>query len=630
MSENNSHEPPRDIPSDPLTAFHRLSSGAWRILVSFPAVLLVTFLMAGAAFWEARTPVTMIAPFRLPKDGLPFNGDIVADAVQDALKSIRNDIDAERRDPGLESSETNLGDLKHIFIPKLRLQTPPRFTVEVKGVSYERVLSFARAVMGTETTVSGDVVLQDKEFKLIARTANSGPWETDLRPINADGLKEATKQLAHKILMAQDPTLWGVALFKQGKDEEALAALEQAWSLDPSNSRLKFNLCLGLAASRHYEEAIDCYNEVLAKDHGSRNEVRDRLAHAYYLQPGTENQEQAKNLYTELAYKRGYLGALLGLGEVLDDMGDHAGALRTYNEFLGIERQDRELALAHLKKSVALANSGRHQDALEECKEALKYAPRDVVVLIQRARELAEIEGTEAGIAALKIVLNENKNSDSAPFASFYLGMLLKNNGDQPGAIAQFRKAVYGLPRYVDARRELAKALVQQNDLAGARAEFEALVKLSDSDLQRDNYKLFAYQWLGDALRDLGNLPAAARAYRDALLLKPDFPAAHCELGSVLAQLGHSREAIDEYGAALVPARVKEFNDPGCTRQAPNQIVAMLTRLGPERAATRIGEIRKSRQANNSTQAAVVSNSLVLAADKRQTAGEGFAQQGMQ
>src|SRR5262249_2808562 len=322
-----------------------------------------------------------------------------------------------------------------------------------------------------------------------------------------------------------------------------------------------------------------------------------------------------------LAYKYGYLGALLGLGEVLDDMGDHAGAVTTYNKFLAIGAQDRELALAHLKKSVALANSGRHQDALEECKEALKYAPRDVGVLIQKARELAETEGTEAGIAALKTVLNENKTSESAPFASFYLGILLKNKGDRRAAIAQFQKAVSRQPNYVEAHQELANALVQQNDLAGARAEFEALVKLSDSDLQRHNYKLFAYQWLGNALRDVPNLPAAARAYRDALLLKPDFPAAHCELGSVLAKLGRSREAIDEYGAALVPARAKEFDDPACTKQAPNQIVAMLASLGQEGAATRIREIQKSRQASNSTQGSEVSNNLLLAAEKR-TANE--------
>jgi tetratricopeptide (TPR) repeat protein len=612
----NSQEPPREKPSGSLAAFHSLSSGAWRILVSFPAVFLVTIAMGGAAFWEARTPVTIIAPFRLPKDGLPFNGDIVADAVQDALKSVRNEIDEERRNPRLESSETGLGDLKHIFIPKLQLQPPPRVTIEVKGISYERVLSFARAVMSTETTVSGDVVLQDKEFKLIARAADSGPWETDLRPINADGLRAASKELAKKILMTQDPTLAGVALFKEGEDEEALAALEQAWRLDPSDVRLKFNLCLGFAASRHYEEAINCYNDVLARDPKFPNEVLERRAHAYYLKPGTENQQQAEGLYRELAYKQGHREALLGLGEVLDDMGKHADAVKTYDEFLSAERQDRELALAHLKKSVALAKSGKHHDALEECKEALKYAPRDVVVRIQRSTELAETDGIEAGIAALRSVLNENRDSESTPFASFQLGLLLEKGDDWRGAIAQFQKAVGQQPNYVEAHQELAKALIHRGDVPAARDEFEALVKLSDSDLQRDNYKLFANLWLGDALRNARNYPAAAVAYREAILLKRDFPAAHCELGWVFAKLGHVREAIDEYGAALVPAAVKEFDDPGCTAEAPAQIVAMLARKGQERAVASAIQPYKSKRAANTNPHPAGGNTLVVALKK--------------
>ena len=618
MPENNSQEPLRDAPSASLTTFHRLSRGAWRILVSFPAVFLVTILMGGTAFWEARTPVTMIAPFRLPKDGLPFNGDIVADAIQDALKSVRNEIDEDRENPRLESSETGLGDLKHIFIPRLQLQAPPRFTVEVKGVSYERVLSFARAVRGNETTISGDVVLEDKQFRLIARAVDSGPWETDLRPINAEGLRAASKELAEKILMTQDPTLEGVFLFKNGKDEDALAALEKAWRLDPSNVRLKFNLCLGFAASRHYEEAINCYNDVLARDPRFPNEVLERRAHAYYLKPGTgtENQQQAEGLYRELAYKQGYREALLGLGEVLDDMGKHDDAVKTYNDFLLAERQDRELALAHLKKSVALAKSGKHHDALEECKEALKYAPRDVVVRIQRSIELAETDGIEAGIAALRSVLNENMDSESTPFASFQLGLLLEKRNDWRGAIAQFTKAVHGQRNYVEARQELAKALIHQGNVRAARDQFEALVNLSDSDLQRDNSKPFAYLWLGDALRNAKNYPAAAVAYRDAILLKRDFPAAHCELGWVLAKLGRTREALDEYGAALVPVAVKEFDDPGCTADAPKEIVAMLARRGQERAVATATQPYKFKRAANINSHPAEDNTLVLALKK--------------
>src|SRR6266851_2175055 len=135
---------------EPLKSTGRLSSAAWRMLRSCSPLYAGLIIMAAYAVWDARTPVTMIAPFQLPKADLPFSGDIVADALQDALKSIHNEIEGESQDPGLQSSETGLPDLRNMLIPKFRrVQAPPRFTVEVKGLSYERILSVARGVMNS-------------------------------------------------------------------------------------------------------------------------------------------------------------------------------------------------------------------------------------------------------------------------------------------------------------------------------------------------------------------------------------------------------------------------------------------------------------------------------------------------
>src|SRR6266404_6080361 len=299
-----------------LTSVHRLSSGAGRRLRSCPPLYVALAIMAGYAAWEAKTPVTMIAPFQLPKADLPFSGDIVADALQDGLKSIRNEIDEERQYPGLRSSDTGLPDLRNMLIPEFgRVQAPPRFAVEVKGVSYERILSIARAVMGTETTVSGDVILKGAEFTLIARAADAGPWESVPSPISAEGLKRASRDLAEKILATQDPTLAGVALLKDGQVDQGLAVLNRARSLNPTDARLKLNLCMGFGANRRYVEAIECYKDVLRMKPSSPQEVAERLAHAYYLKG---DRGVAINSYEEL-YKQGYRHALLGLGEALDD-----------------------------------------------------------------------------------------------------------------------------------------------------------------------------------------------------------------------------------------------------------------------------------------------------------------------
>src|SRR5262249_5774348 len=155
-----------------------------------------------------------------------------------------------------------------------RVQPPPRFAVEVKGVSYERLLSIARGLMGTEITVSGDLILQDDEqFILVARAADSGPWKSAPRPLSAEGLEQASRDLAEQILGAQDPTLAGVALLRDGKVDEGLAMLNHARTLNPRDLALKLNMCMGFGANRRYKEAIDCYRELRDKTSDPGQEI---------------------------------------------------------------------------------------------------------------------------------------------------------------------------------------------------------------------------------------------------------------------------------------------------------------------------------------------------------------------
>ncbi len=530
---------------------------AWR---SAP-LYLGLIIMAGYAFWEARTPVTMITPFQLSKSDLPFNGEIVADAVQDGLKSIRNEIEEEKEDTGLRSSDTGLPDLRNMLIPKFwRVQAPPRFTVEVKGVSYDRILSVLRAVMHTETVVSGDVIVNGNHFILVARAADAGPWESDPYLSNAAGLKQASRDLAKKIVEAEDPTLAGMALLKDEQVDQGLAAFSHALSLHRSDVRLKLNLCMAFAASRRYDQAIDCFKDALNMKPSSHKEVLEQLAQVYYLKG---DRDIAIDRYKELR-KEGYRHALLGLGEAWDDTGHPADALDAYDEFLATEPEDRNLAIAHVKRSVALGHLGRHEEALEEYQRALKYAPRDLLVLVHEGVELGEAVDVDAGIAQLRSVVNENKRSDSLPFALLQLGLLLQKKGDWQGAIEQFQVAAQLRPTYVEAHLKLARALVHERQQAQAFDEYNKVAKLSASDLERGYSQMFANQWLANELRNLGNYTGAASAYKAAIHVKANDSAAHCQLALILAREGHLSQAVREYGAALVPAKLQELNDSEC------------------------------------------------------------------
>jgi len=579
------------------TSFRQRLSNAWAKLRSISPLYLAIGIMAAYAVLESQTPVTMIAPFQLPKADMPFSGDIVADALQDGLTSIRTEIEAERADSGLQSSDTGLPDLRNMLIPKFRrVQAPPRFSVEIQGVSYQRVLSFARALMRTEITVSGDVMVKGKEFTLIARAGDSGPWESVSVPISADGLKRASRDLAEKILGAQDPTLAGVALLKDGQVDQALKMLGRARAQSPKDVRLKLNLCMGFGANRRYDEAINCYEEAHRVEPNSP-EALEGLAQVHYLKG---EREVAIKLYDDLAHKHGYMIALLGLGEALDDNGQHEDALKTYNEFLAAEQLDRDRAIAHLKRSAALAHLGRHGDALAEYEEALKYAPRDALILVHKGLELARGGDLDAGIAQLRSVVNENKNSDSAPFALLQLGLLLQQKGDWQGASAQFRAAAELRPNYVEAHLKLATVLAQAGRKSEALAEYDRVAKLSPSDVERGSSQILANQWLGNVLRDQADYAGAASAYREAIRLSSGYGAAHSELGYVLERQGQLSGAIHEYRAALLAPKAAEVNGSEWLAVAHRRLGAALVSEGPAHWAEGIAELRKAMELNPS------------------------------
>ncbi len=597
MSDKKSPERTDDMSGKPKTKIGKLALHVWDFAKSSQPIYLAVFLMVCYAVWEAKTPVTMIAPFQVPNDKPSFTGDIVADSVQDALKSIRNEIESEKQDMSLRSSETGLPDLRNMLMPRLwQVQAPPRFTVEVKGVSYGRILSLAREILGTETTISGDVVMDGEKFILIARAADGGPWESTAQPLGADGLKQASRELAVKILMTQDPTLAGVALLKHGQIDEGLEELIRARNRKPTDPGLKLNLCVGFASSRRYDDAIDCYEQMLQMSPDSPD-IKERMAQAYYLKG---LRDDAIRLYEELD-RDGYRTALLGLGEAKDYNGDSRSAVKAYDKFLATESQDRNKALAHVKKGLALAHLGSHHDALDEYREALKYAPGDVLILVHEGLERADATDIDCGIAQIKSVVDENQKSDALPFARVQLGVLLERKGDWQGAIEQYELAAQTQPNYVEAHMKLAKALAHENRGTRALAEYAKAAKLSGLDLERGNSEIFASQWLANELRDLGNYSGAASAYRRAIQLKSDDSAAHCQLSLILTRQGHLSEAIREYGSALVPAKVQQLNDGGCLSIVDHLLDQSVATPGPGRARA-VAELLKVRQGIHSNE----------------------------
>src|SRR5262249_39796979 len=131
---------------DSLAISRRFLLTVWRTVPSYLPFYLLA-IVVGYAAWQAYTPVTLlIMPFQLAiEDHLHFSGVIVADTLQDSLMSIHHEIEGHREDASLGLTlmgrySTGLRPTDVLQYPAAadwRIQAPPRFAGEVKGLSYE-------------------------------------------------------------------------------------------------------------------------------------------------------------------------------------------------------------------------------------------------------------------------------------------------------------------------------------------------------------------------------------------------------------------------------------------------------------------------------------------------------------
>jgi tetratricopeptide (TPR) repeat protein len=529
-------------------------------------------LVASVAGWQARTPVTIITPFQIPKVDVPFSGEIVADALRDGLKSIYDDVEKENNDQRLKPADMDLPALRDLNSTKFSTgQDPAGFAVEVQGLSYERMVSAARVMFHRETLISGDVVLNaaGNELTLIARSSESS-WRSIPSSVTAEGLRRASRDLAEKILEEQDPTLAGSALLKDGQIDKAVAALERAQKLKPNDVNAKLNLCMGYEASHRYSDAMNCYDHI-AKNMkpGPPAEISEHLAHAQYLYGKDGNREKAIDAFRKLA-EIGRNSSRLELAKALEDTDRHKDAVETYNDFLANTGKDNkhDLAIGHVNLGAAYANQKDHKGALDEYVKALESAPGDVLVLINLAVETAETGDVDVGIAQLESVMEENANSESMAFAYMQLGNLLRaKKHDWRSAAEQYRKATELRPNYDEAHRRLAVCLVHEGFSGYALSEYTKVAKLSALEAERRYAPVVANKWLGDTLREQHRYSSAVSAYGEAVRLKHDYRAAHYELGLLRERQGHPDQAVHEYRAAALP-NPKELDDGETVRVA--------------------------------------------------------------
>jgi len=167
---------------------------------------------------------------------------------------------------------------------------------------------------------------------------------------------------------------------------------------------------------------------------------------------------------------------------------------------------DPGIADAYIDKGILLCNLKRYQEAQESFKKALELD-----------------SGSAEAHCGLGTVYSETDRLDEGE--------------------TECRKAITVNPQVAAAHRVLASILAQKKDYAGAADEYKESLKLEQD--------FSAWNNLGDARENMGDLAGAETSYRKAVAMVPGNAVAHFNLGSALAKLEKKDEAAVELRKAL-------------------------------------------------------------------------------
>jgi Flp pilus assembly protein TadD len=200
---------------------------------------------------------------------------------------------------------------------------------------------------------------------------------------------------------------------------------------------------------------------------------------------------------------------------------------------------------AHNSLGVALAHTGKVDEAIEHYREAMAQSPQYAEACNNLGEALAAKGSVKEAIAAFEKAV---RLGPSFPTARANLGMMLARTGQPEKAVVHLEKVVEAKPEDPEARRNLGHALAEKEDFEEARVQLEKADRLSGG---KDPLTLHL---LGRVYSDLGrfsdSVAAERRAFASAMeqsnLDLAEAIKAHLDL---LRQQGRARDRIPELQA---------------------------------------------------------------------------------
>ena len=303
-------------------------------------------------------------------------------------------------------------------------------------------------------------------------------------------------------VLAQKPDVsQAIALERQGRTSEAAVAWKAVIMADPSNAEALAHLGLLEARQDQYADAIDHYKKALA------------------LKPD-------------------FPGLQLNLGLALFKAARFPEAIPAFTSELhkhpGDQRLTILLAMSHY-------GMGDYLVAVPYLQRAAANDTQNLELRMTLAHSCMWSKQYQCVLDVEKEILTLNPDSAEADILA---GEALDEQGDDVGAIEQFRAATKANPKEPNVHFGLGYLLWKQSKFAEAAVEFQA-------EIDNDPSNVGARSYLGDSYVELTQFDKAKPELTKALAANPDIEMAHRDLGIVYASTDRNDDAIRELKRAV-------------------------------------------------------------------------------
>ncbi len=239
------------------------------------------------------------------------------------------------------------------------------------------------------------------------------------------------------------------------------------------------------------------------------------------------------------------------IAHALAEEGKHKEALSHCNNAIAIAPG----ALGYLCRANAYRKLGQDQLAIEDYNEAIRMKPDFAESYASRGGTYSNLGQDQLAIEDYSEALRLEPN-----FAEAYLGRgtAYGKLGQGETAMKDYDEAIRLKPRFAEAYLTRGNAYLKLGQDQQAVKDYSETIRLKPDFTE-------AYLARGNSYVKLGQNQAAIKDYNEAIRLKPDFAEAFAERGNAYSRLGQYPQAIADYNEAirLKPDHAEAYNNRG-------------------------------------------------------------------